>query len=517
MLRVVSYLCILLTLLLHPGSSKRLLNVLFLVSDDLRTELGAWVDPQWPEINPRIHTPSLDSLASHSLVLRRAYVQQAVCNPSRTSTLTGRRPDTTRVHDCTHYWREVGGNFTTIPQYYKQHGYRTAGLGKVFHPGSASGGDDPISWTEPYFRPSNGKWGNYYNHTAWYAADVSRTEKYPLVDQQIAARARHMLKEFALKARTGEQPFLLAVGFKKPHLPWLFPANYLDLYPVENISLPTHPHAPIDMPETAWANFPGLRHYSDFTGRYGHGGLNETFIPDPMVRELRRAYYATVSYIDDMVGRVVSGLQEEGLDNNTVIVFWGDHGWQLGEHGEWEKHTNFELATHAPLMFSIPGVTDKGVVTDALTEFVDIFPTLAEATGLPVPPACPNVSTGVELCTEGLSALPLVTRPSRKWKSGAFSQYPRLRPSGDLVMGYTLRTHRYRYTHWGSYDDQVSVHSPGAPWWAKTYGNELYDHQVDPWENVNRAKHPGYKGVVKELEAALEAGWRAALPQPLSP
>ena len=191
----------LVTWLAAVSAYARKMNVLFLVSDDLRPELGAYLGPDYPSpVHPQIYTPNIDNLAKKSLLLKRAHVQQAVCSPSRASLLTGRRPDTTKVHDLIHYWRKVGGNFTTIPQYFKENGYVTAGMGKIFHPGTPSGHDDPISWTEPYFHAGNDHWGKY-NLQTWYAADVDEVKKHPLQDQLIAAKGIETLKKFAAKDR----------------------------------------------------------------------------------------------------------------------------------------------------------------------------------------------------------------------------------------------------------------------------------------------------------------------------
>ena len=239
---------------------------------------------------------------------------------------------------------------------------------------------------------------------------------------------------------------------------------------------------------------------------YGYGAIN-TSIPDFKVKELRRAYYAALSYTDYLIGQVTGALEELGLANDTVISFWGDHGWQLGEHGEWCKHTNFELATHAPMMVRVPGLTDGGTVTERLTEFVDLFPTLAEAAGLPRVPLCPEDSRTVELCTEGVSFVPLMKDPQRPWKSAAFSQYPRMLIDGNVLMGYRARTDKYSFTDWAFYDTVKY-----SPIWHRNGGRELYDHTVDPDENYNRVSHPDYRQISTEMLKIVREGWRKALP-----
>jgi iduronate 2-sulfatase len=352
----------------------------------------------------------------------------------------GRRPDTTRVTDLIHYWRDVGGNYTTIPQYFKQNGYRTIGMGKIFHPGQASNNNDPISWTDPYFPSSGSNWGG----ETWAAVPDEKLVENPLIDMVTANHAVDVLKEVAPDAISGKQPFFVAVGFHKPHLPFEFPASFLKYYPEEEIHVPNNSFAPDHMPPIAWTDFDELRTFADIKYNYGYGNINTT-LPDQKVRELRRAYYAALSYTDSLVGQVIQALEDLGLSDSTVISFWGDHGWQLGEHGEWCKHTNFEIATHAPMMLHIPGRTDHGIVTERLTEFVDLFPTLAEASGLPSVPLCPEDPFHVELCTEGVSVVPLIDQPERGWKTAAFSQFPRMNMSGITIMGYSIRTTRYRY------------------------------------------------------------------------
>ena len=479
-------------------------NVLFLVADDMRPELGAYAGKDFPSpIHPTMHSPNLDKLASKSLLLKRAYCQQAVCSPSRTSLLTGRRPDTTHVYDLQTYWRKSGGNFTTIPQYFKENGYVSIGMGKIFHPGIASDHDDPISWSAPYFHAKI-HWETKEN--SWKAVpDIDLKDK-PLVDEQTAEHALEILRQVAPAAKTGEKPFFVAVGFHRPHLPFAFPESLLKWYPESDIHIPDNEYAPTDMPEVAWADYAELRNYQDIAKLHLNGSINTT-IPDKVVMNLRRAYYSALTWTDSLVGRVIEELDSLGLADNTIISFWGDHGWQLGEHGEWCKHTNFELATHAPMMVHIPGMTNSGIVNEKLTEFVDLFPTLVEAAGLPKLPLCPEDSSKIELCREGTSLIPLIKNQSISWKNASFSQYPRYR-NHTMIMGYTMRTDMYRYTEWAKFED-APVYKPD---WTQLFGVELYNHVIDPEENHNMAKDPTYAMIRKQLSGALRAGWRKALP-----
>ena len=498
-------LCIFLVLSISTervGSKK--LNVLFIVSDDMRPQLGCYEGENFPSpVHPKTHTPSLDDLAKRSLLLKKAYVQEAVCSPSRTALLTGRRPDTSHVYDLIHYFRKVGGNFTTLPQYFKENGYDTIGMGKIFHPGQASGGDDPISWSEPYFHGKN----NFESvQRSWQAIPDALLKDRPLVDQQLLKHGVATLRRVA----QSDRPFFVAVGFHKPHLPFVFPESFLQYYPAENIKLPPNPYAPVNMPEAAWYDFSGLRNYGDIKALNSSGAINTTF-PNSTVLDLRRAYYSALSYTDSLVGGLIKELNVLGLSKNTIVSFWGDHGWQLGEHGEWCKQTNFELATHAPMMIHIPGMTDGGIVTEQLTEFVDLFPTLVDAAGLPSLDLCPKDSKNVKICREGTSLLPLINNPDVPLKTAAFSQYPRnIQPKGVDVpiktMGYTMRTVQYRYTEWAEFDYYPAY----KPHWDKLHGVELYDHNVDPEENYNRALDQAYQSICKQLSTMLHNGWRNA-------
>ena len=380
-------------------------------------------------------TPNLDRLASKSLVMTRAYVQQATCSPSRTSFLTSRRPDTTHVYDLKSYFREVGGNFTTLPQYFKQHGYETAGMGKIFHRGQASDWDDPPSWTLPYYQPGNKRYWNS-KKPSWYAVPPDQRKIKPLPDEQTTKHAVYMLRKLAPKAKSGEKPFFLAVGFYKPHLPFVFPEEFLARYPQSAIRLPPNRYAPQNMPDIAWSDYGELRAYHDIA-RLGLTGDINTTVPADVTLELRRAYYCAVSYIDSLVGKLLDMLDRFGLERSTIVSFIGDHGWHLGENGQWTKHTNFEQAVHAPMIIRIPGLTDNGIVTDHPAEFVDLYPTLVDAAELGTLPVCPEDSSHIAVCTEGTSLLPLISGNHTTGKPYAFSQWPR---KGS--MGYTIRTTR---------------------------------------------------------------------------
>ena len=478
-------------------------NVLFLVADDMRPEISCYVEEgQTTHLYPKMITPNLDRLATQSLLVKHAFAQHAICTPSRASFLTGRRPETTKVLDLHTNFRESGGNFTTIPQYFKKNGYKSVGIGKIFDP-RTTGKYDSQSWSEEFISPDSRGYNNKTN--SWKAIPQEHWEKNPMPDQDIAKNAIEVLRRVARRALSGEKQFFLAVGFKKPHLPFIFPEEFMNMYPLQDIGLPSNPYAPMDMPRIAWASWPELRKYEDIAAHSPTGAVNTT-LPDSTTIDLRRAYYSTVTYIDSLVGQVLQELENLGLENDTVVSFLSDHGFQLGEHGSWCKGTNFETSTHVPLMVKVPGLTDNGVVTDKLVELVDVFPTLSEAAGLGSVSLCPKDSSRKGLCVEGHSMLPLITDPnSGSWKKRVFSWYPRREKT---VMGYSMRTEHYRYTEWVGFTAEPEY----KPDWGDVKGVELYDITTDPLENRNVATSEDLQDVVETLSGQLHAGWRNAQP-----
>ncbi|ELT90471.1 hypothetical protein CAPTEDRAFT_197493 [Capitella teleta] len=477
-------------------------NVLLIIVDDLRPEIGVYQDES-NQYFSGIKTPNMDALAARSFVAKRAHVQQAVCSPSRASFLTGRRPDTTKTYRVAENFRHLGGNFTSLPQYFKQKGYATAGFGKVFHNAKNSEDIDEISWTEPYFKTMNkDKWKS---KVSWKAASATKRLKYPLPDETIATAAVETINRLASK--NNAKPFMLAVGFTKPHLPFIFPEEMFDLYPKTSINLPNNPYVPSNMPSRyAWSRWAELRKYQDIKGATGL--MNDT-LPDDLVKQLRRAYFSCVSFTDMQIGRVLQAVSEQGLNDDTIIALIGDHGYLLGEHGAWAKHSNFGLATRAPFMVSVPGLTDDSIISNEMVEFVDLFPTLVEAAGLGGLEVCPDDSTDIPLCVEGSSLMPLITNnASVPWKDIAFSQYPRTRRSTKKgVMGYSMTTQQYRYTEWKKF-----IPTTNEPRWNVNYSIELYDLTSDPDENHNVAEDSAYLEIRRDLQEKLRAGWRAVYP-----
>lgn len=535
-------------------------NVLFLVVDDLRPKLGCYGESN-------MVTPNVDNFATKSVMFNRAYVQQAVCSPSRTSFLTGRRPDTTHIFDLQTYFRLIGGNYTTLPQHFKNNGYITQSVGKIFHPGVASGGADdyPYSWSNPAFHAPVEKYraaklcpgpdGKKYNY-ARCPVDVNTMPDGTLEDIQNTDFAVNFLQERA----TDGKPFFLGLGFHKPHLPFKFPQEYLALYPMSNIHLAPDPFVGPWMPPVAYSAWEELRSYDDISI------MNLTWpfesVPLDYQLQLRQSYSAAASYTDNQVGRILSALDKAGLANNTIITFHGDHGWQLGEHNEWCKHTNYDIATRIPMFVYVPGVTSKPaplgktfpffdvldskrnttsgpkcaaetcssatsiLTSDALVEAVDLYATISELAGLDVPPTCPPNPFQIEFCTEGASLVPVIKNltsptpdPSLRWKPAVFSQYPR--PSAKIqpdsigpelamirIMGYTMTTGDHRYTEWVGYDPKTFTTD-----WNRVVARELYLHASDPDEDLNLADQPAFTDLVTELSQQLRAGWRKALPR----
>eukprot|EP01062_Namystynia_karyoxenos_P026725 TRINITY_DN2067_c0_g6_i1.p2 TRINITY_DN2067_c0_g6~~TRINITY_DN2067_c0_g6_i1.p2 ORF type:complete len:539 (+),score=189.91 TRINITY_DN2067_c0_g6_i1:99-1715(+) len=510
------------------------LNVLFFAVDDLRPELSPYgSDPIPGTAAPPMHTPNFERLAQRSLLAKRNYCQQAVCSPTRTSLLTGRRPDRTRTYDLWSYFRNVAANYTTIPQYFKQQGYYTVGMGKIFHPGHASGQDDACcSWTEgvEYFHaPNLQEWSSkersaYNSGRAWYAATPEEEATHALPDNQTAEHAVGVLKKLPGVLQKG-QPFFVAVGFHKPHLPFVFPEAMLQHYPQSAVSMPTNDQPPLHMPAVAWSTYGELRAYADQAALHASGNPG-TVLPADDVLALRRAYYSAVSATDHYLGVVLDALDASPYAKNTIVSIWGDHGWQLGEHGEWCKHTNFEFAARAPMMVSVPGLTDKGIVTEHYTSHADLFPTLVQAALGHELQRCPDgdASFNVSACTEGYSLLPLMRGEPTPAPNHAFSQYPRgyhgapeeFGDAGDLeaaesaciipgkkcTMGYSVvgtfdvrPGEHFRYTVWCDFNTKYPFKADmdNCPF------SELYNHTADPGENVNIA---GYARA-KEVEAAL--------------
>lgn len=470
-------------------------NVLFIAVDDLRPELGCYGMP--------VVSPNIDRLAKQGVLFERAYAQQAVCSPSRSSVMTGARPDTTKVWDLETDFRKALPDVITLGQHFKNHGYFSQGMGKIYH----GGFNDAATWSVPWGTPSAPTYANEESlrlHRRTEGIVPSRGTKggKPAIppgsrgpayegedvpddtftDGKTARLAVATLRELAGR----QKPFFLAVGFSKPHLPFVSPKRYWDLYDPSKIQLAPNPFYPKGAPDYAIL-VPGgeLRRY--------HGMPNGEIPPD-VARRLKHAYYAATSYVDAQIGLVLDELERTGLRKNTIVVLWGDHGWKLGEHHAWSKHSNVENDTRVPLIISAPGLKSAGSHTRALAELVDIYPTLCDLAGLPLPSHL-----------EGNSLRPVLEQPGRSWKRAAFSQYPRgINRDGKSLqlMGYSMRTDHHRLTVWVHRDDPSIIDAV-----------ELYDSVSDPQENTNIAADPSQAEILSRLMKQWRKGWQGARPK----
>ena len=453
-------------------------NILFLAVDDLRPSIGAYGD--------RLAvTPHLDRLAASGTLFERAYCQQAVCSPSRTSLLTGVRPDTTGIYDLATHFRSRLPELVTLPEHFRKHGYRVIGRGKIYHSLAL---DDPASWDSP---PAEGRSlaGTVYalpENRAEPPADGAGGEKVRVRrpaferaevpdtaygDGILAEEAAGLLGELKREGK----PFFLAIGFLKPHLPFNAPSSYWELHDREKLWPPPNLRIPEGVP--AWVSQPGW----ELRNAYAVPSDYAVPLDLELQKTLRHGYYAATSYVDAQIGKVLAALDREGLAQNTIVVLWGDHGYLAGDHGTWCKHTNFELAVHAPLLLRVPGQR-PGLRVGATVEFLDIYPTLAALAGLPIPAH-----------VEGRSLAPYLADPSRPADKPAFSQYPRgAVKTGNPMMGYSVRTARWRYTEWIRTDTGAAAF------------RELYDLDADPHCTRSVAEDPAHGETVAELSRLLE-------------
>lgn len=469
----------------NPSRTKP--NVLFLSVDDLKPLLGCYGRKD-------VITPNIDKLADSGTLFLRNYCQAAHCDPSRASLMTGLRPDAAGVTEANDpYFRDFIPDAVTLPQYFAKNGYRTVRVGKIFH-----NDQDPQSWQvnlNEWAQPGVALY-NAPESKAKFKAALATIKQMQAEGKSLKPweRVRMMLStssesvdvpdnaypdgaitDLALKAlremKESGKPTFLAVGWYKPHLPFNCPEKYWKMYKEESFELAKNPFPPKDVPKQAMHEWEELRAYSDIPQQ---GPLSEE-----QARRLIHGYYACVSFADAQVGKVLKELEDLGLADNTIVVLWGDHGFHLGDHGLWCKHSNFETATHAPLIIRDPHYP-KGQQVNSLTEFVDLYPTLCELGGLPIP-------SGLQ----GESLRPLLSDPDfQSWKKVALSQYPR----GNFI-GRSMRTDRYRFTVW---EDKTTHRVDGV---------ELYDHQTDPDENTNIANLPENAQLRNDLMTQYRTLW----------
>ena len=485
-----------------PGQRARGLrerrNVLLVLVPDLRTQLGCFG-------SAKAKTPHIDRLAETGLTFLRNYCQQAASGPSRTSLLTGLRPDTTRVYDDRVHFRRALPNAVTLPEHFRSRNYATTAFGPVF---GTSALEDRRSWSVAPWIPGGPAWGSSEGSAladsnwrrlaanAW-VSDTSSSESPPqaspgppgesprsweattvadadLPDGKIARAAASALAELK------DQPFLVGVSFERPYFPLVAPEGYFDLYPIGTWDGPESPEPPLDVPAFALHDSRRIRAFGDIP--------SEGPIPEVKAKELIRAYRACVSFTDAQIGVLLDALERHGLSDSTVVAVVGVSGSHLGEHGLWNKHSNFDAATHTPLVVRAPGQKNAGRKTEALVESVDLFPSVCSLCQIPKPAGL-----------EGSSWRGLFDDPERLWKRAVYSQHPRTIPGVGPGMGHSMRTDRHRYTQWSGIDSPYST-------------LELYDYKEAPVEARNIANRPEYASLVNGLSHMLREGWQGSLP-----
>jgi len=438
-------------------------NILFISVDDLRPQLGCYG-------NPHMKTPNIDALADEGIVFANTYCQVPTCGASRASLLTGIRPKRNRFSLTRASAQRETPFAITLPEHLKANGYYTMSGGKIFH----SNKDSFHAWSEdPIIPEKNGDhWRDYaleenrimlreQNTGPAYESPDAPDEIYS--DGKLTQWAISKLQESAGR----DKPFFLCVGYVKPHLPFQAPKKYWDLYAEEEIRLANNPFPPLDAPPESIHNWKETRYYSNVpdTGS----------MPDEEALKMIHGYYASTSFVDAQVGKLLSELKKLDLEKNTIIVLWGDHGFQLGEHGLWDKHTNYRHSLHSPLIYSIPWIKG-GKSANGLNEFIDIYPTLCELTGISHPASL-----------QGMSLVPLMKNPELPGKTAVFSRYQ----EGNPLHGHTVRTEQYTYTEYSDQDHRI-------------HARMLYDVLKDPHENINLAEIEEYSEVIEELSNILK-------------
>jgi uncharacterized sulfatase len=439
-------------------------NVLFISVDDMNNDIGCYGGAV-------VKSPHIDKLAARGVRFDRAYCQFPLCSPSRTSLMTGMRPDTTKVYDLAKHFRSTQPEVVTLSQAFMGSGYFAARVGKIYHYGNPSqigtdGLDDPPSWQRRVNPRGRDKEEEHLitNHTpkrglgsslSFLRAEGTDEEQ---TDGMVATETIKLMEE------NRDRPFFIAAGFYRPHCPYVAPKKYFDLYPMEKIAVPQGPFPEMKaVPAAAKAS----------TQPWPWWGVSEE-----QLRESKQAYYAAISFVDAQVGRLMEALERLGLAERTLVVFWSDHGYHFGEHGLLKKQSNFEGSARVPLIIAGPGIKGAGKASPRVVELLDLYPTLVDLCGLKAPPHL-----------EGRSLRLLLDEPSAPWEHAALTQVER----GRKLMGYSLRTERHRYTDWGE------------------AGAELYDYETDPHELKNLADDPVH-GELREALAERLAGIRSSSP-----
>jgi len=468
-------------------------NVLMILVDDLKPAMGCYGDKI-------AVTPHMDRLASQGMRFDLAYCNQAVCAPSRFTLMLGAHSTSTGLYGLGSQLREILPNAITLPQYFARHGYRTESLGKVFHIGHGNHGD-PASFMVPHFHdkvieyldPDSTNGGMLTREEAYFtnqklgqirslprgaAFESPEVADIDYADGRVAAETVNRLAAAKQRRAADGTPFFIVAGFARPHLPFSAPKKYWDLYRPQDLPMPKHEDLPVDAPGVAGKRGGEISNYKPVPA-----DSNEAF-GDELKRDLIHGYYASMSYVDAQIGKVLSELDRLGLTEDTIVVLWGDHGFHLGDLGIWTKHTNYEQANRIPILFSAPGRVASGASTRQLAESVDVFPTLVELAGLP--------DAEVPQSLDGVSLVPVLEDPEVRVRNHAYHAYPKRK------LGRAIRTERYRLVQWLGED---------AP--ADQAEYELYDYENDPSETHNLAAQEA--DVVVELAKILEK-----YPKPIS-
>lgn len=455
-------------------------NVLFIMADDFRAELASYGSPAI--------TPNLDRLAMMGVQFERAYAQQAVCNPSRSSMLTGRRPDTIRIWNNSTHFRDLNPDVTTLPLWFKEHGYETRCVGKIFHNWHTQVHGDPRSWSAPEFLhfanhgddlpqvvgelpPNFAKTTTGFGYPKTGICECRDVPDEAYYDGRVAAEAVKTLSQVK------DRPFFLAVGFWKPHAPFNAPKRYWDFYDRAKLP-PLDPRRPEGAPDIA---------FHESTEILGPVATQKKLTPE-QTAEMRHGYFANISYMDAQLGKVLDALEKSGVADNTIVTFVGDHGYHIGEHTLWGKTSNFELDARTPMLIAAPRVAAAGRKTKSPAELLDMFPTLVDLCGLPTPKGL-----------EGLSLVPVLRDPSKSVQPAAFTQHPRpayydRTPSArPTAMGVSIRTPQVRYTEWRDWTT------------GKTIAKELYADADEPAETRNQVDDPAFAAARREAEGLLQA------------
>lgn len=454
----------------RSSSEQKKLNVIFIVSDDLNNDMGCYDDPL-------VKTPNLDKLRQHAVRFNHSYCQFPLSGPSRASFLTGYSPDKTKVKDLENDFRTVLPNAVTLPELFKKNGYVTARIGKMFHAGvpgdiGQAGMDDAQSWTTTYNPIGIDKTDEYKvtvytkrapggrigGSLAWMSVDGPDDLHTDAIGANIACD---------LIRRNKNKPFFIGMGFYRPHTPFVAPAKYFDMYPMDGIQLPKDP-------ADDWVNKPNCAKFTS--------PLNWD-VSEENLRKCKRAYYASITFMDAQIGKLLDELERQGLADKTVIVFCGDNGYNLGQHGQWMKQSLFEHSSRVPLIISIPGLTTGKSESNGVVELLDIYPTVANVCTLN------NIPTDLD----GKNLLPLLKSPSMPWTEDAYSEVGRapgalMSHIKEKIRGLSIRTERYRYSEWNQGEQ----------------GGELYDYATDPNEYNNLYNNPKYSKLQKELSKKLK-------------